>query len=210
MKGLETGKDKVKKICEVLRKETLEPAKLQAEEIIQEALLKAEEMLLEAQEKIEKMKDAATKNIEREKNVFHSSLNQACKQALESLRQNIEEKLLSQELARLLAKHTQDPKVLAELISVVVKAVEKEGIDVNLSAYIPSAVSARSVNELLASSVLQQLKEKSVLLGTMTGGIELKLHKNNITIDLTDQALKELVANYIRKDFRELVFGSKF
>ena len=40
MKGFETGKDKVKKICDVLKKETLEPAKEEAERIIAAAKLR--------------------------------------------------------------------------------------------------------------------------------------------------------------------------
>ena len=61
---------------------------------------------------------------------------------------------------------------------------------------------------LLAHEILERLHEKSVLVGPLTGGIEVKLLKENITIDMSDAALKELVANYIRKDFRELIFGS--
>ena len=45
MKGIDAGKDKVKKICDVLRKETLEPARKEAEEIIQQAEAKAAEIL---------------------------------------------------------------------------------------------------------------------------------------------------------------------
>ena len=37
MKGLETGKDKIQKICDALRKETLEPAKQEAREIVEKA-----------------------------------------------------------------------------------------------------------------------------------------------------------------------------
>ena len=208
MKGTETGKDKVKKICDILRRETLEPAKNEAEEIIRSAKERAEEIVASARKEVEKLMEEARRDIERQRNVFQSSLGQACKQAMESLRQNIEEKLFNQELGRLISKQTQDPKVLAQLIGAVVKGVEKEGIEAVLSVYVPAAVPARSVNTLLAHEILDKLKEKSVLVGPLTGGIEVKLHKENITIDISDAALKELVANYIRKDFREMIFGA--
>lgn len=208
MKGLETGKDKVKKICEALRKETLEPAKEEAEQIIERARMQAEEMLAEAAKSIEAMHKDAKSDIQREKNVFQSSLNQACKQALESLKQSIEEKLFNQELGHLLAHHTQDPAVLTQLINAVVKALEKEGTDADISVYIPAAVPARAVNQLLAQEVLQKLKEKSVLLSPIGGGIQVKVHQGNLTIDMSASALKELVANYIRKDFREILFSA--
>lgn len=208
MKGIDTGKDKVKKICEILRRETLDPAIGEAEQIIHSAKEQAENIIESARKEAARMIEQARVEIERQKNVFESSLSQACKQSIEALKQSIEEKLLDRELASLLTKHTQDPKVLANLISAAVKAIEKEGIDALLSVYVPAAVPARSVNLLLGQELLDRLKEKSVLIGPMTGGIQIKLHKENITVDITDAALKELVAGYIRKDFRAMIFGS--
>ncbi|MBS0620776.1 MAG: V-type ATP synthase subunit E [Verrucomicrobia bacterium] len=206
MMAAESGKDKVKKICDILRRETLEPAKQEAEAIVHSAHEKAGEIVSSARKEAEAILKAADEEILRQKNIFQSSLGQACSQALEVLREQIEEKLLHRNLMQLITKQTQDPKVLAELIEAVVKGIEKEGVDANLSVLIPASVPARAVNVLLAQEVLSHLKEKSVILGRMSGGIEVKLVGENITIDITDAALKELVANYIRKDFRELLF----
>jgi V/A-type H+/Na+-transporting ATPase subunit E len=208
MKGIEPGKDKVKKICDILRRETLEPAEIEAEQITASAKEQAEQIVAAAHKDAEKLQQEARQEIERQRNVFQSSLSQACKQAMEALKQSIEEKLFNQELSRLMSKHTQDPKVLAQLVTAVVHGIEKEGIEADLSVYISAAVPARSVNMLLAHEIIEKLKEKSVLIGSLTGGIEIKLHEENITVDISDVALKELVANYIRKDFRELIFSS--
>ncbi len=207
MKGIETGRDKVKKICDVLRNETLVPAMEEAEKIIALAKIQAEELLAATYVQVEKIKVEARKEIEKEKNIFQSSLNQSCKLALESLKQNIESKLFDQELAQLITKQTQDPHVLAELITALVKGIEKEGLDVSLSAYIPASVSPRSVNHLLAQTIIEKLREKSVLISNATGGVTLSLHQDRVTIDLSDKALKDLVAQYIRKDFRAMIFG---
>lgn len=208
MKGIESGKDKVKKICDILRRETMEPAEAEAGQILRAAKEQAEQIISAAQKEAENIQLEARQDIERQKNVFQSSLNQACKQALDALKQSIEEKLFNQELGRMLTKHTQDPQVLANLIAAVVKAIDKGGLEADLSAYIPAAVPARAVNALLAKEVIEKLREKSVLVGPLTGGIEVKMHKDNITLDITDRALKELLASYIRKDFRELVFNA--
>ena len=208
MQGTETGRDKVKKICDVLRKETLEPAMQQAEEMIASAKKRAEEIVLLGEKEAFRIKQEALQEIEKEKNVFQASLGQACKQALSKLKQDIEENLLDKQLFALATKKMQDPHVLSELITAVVKAIEKEGINSSLTAYVPAHVPARAVNELLAQSIVQRLKEKGVLIGLHTGGIELALHENKVTIDLTDKALKEFVSGYVRKDFREIVFGS--
>lgn len=208
MKGMEIGKDKVKKICDVLRRETLEPAKQEAEEMIRMAKEQAEELIAAARKEVEKMNEEARQEIEHQKNIFQSSLSQACKQAIAALKQSIEEKLFNRELTRLVTEQTQDPHVLAKMIAAVVQAIEREGVETDLSVYIPAAVSARAVNTLLLHEILEKLKEKSVLVGPLTGGIEVKLHKENMTVDISDIALRELVANYIRKDFREMIFGN--
>jgi V/A-type H+/Na+-transporting ATPase subunit E len=207
MKGLETGKDKVKKICDLLKRETLEPAQIEAQDILEAAKLRSEEIIAEAHRKAEEMHQAAHQEIQQQRTVFQASLAQACRQTLDSLKEKIEQKLFNPELVSLLSKPLQDPKVIARLIEVIVTAIEKEGTHSNLSASISSAVSAREVNTILAAKILEKLKEKSVLLTSIGGGVEVKIVDQNMTIDLSDTAFKELVANYIRKDFRDLIFN---
>lgn len=208
MKGIDTGKDKVKKICDVLKRETLEPAKKEAEEIIQAAQVKAQQIIQDAKKEVEKNRLESRQEIEKERNVFQSSLNQACKQALEVLKQNIENKLFDPELSQLLHKPLQEPQVVADLIKAVIGALEKEGINADLSALIPRSVSAQTINQLLTQNILQRLKANSVEVGPLQGGIAVKIDKDHVTIDVTEATLKELVSNYIRKDFRETLFRS--
>jgi V/A-type H+-transporting ATPase subunit E len=206
MKGLETGKDKVKKICDVLKRETLEPAKHEADEIVAAARRSSDEILADAHKEAKKMVDDAFLEIEKQKAIFQASLAQACRQTLEALKEKIEHKLFDPELSKLVTKPMQDPKLMAQLINAIIHALEKEGTKSDLSVVISSAISAKTINELLASETLQRLKEKGVLISSIGGGIEVKLLNNNITIDLSDEAIRELVGNYIRKDFREYLF----
>lgn len=209
MKGLESGKDKVKKICEVLKKETIEPALREAEDIVKKAQVDAEKIIQEATDRAAAILADAKKDIEKERNVFQSSLNQACKQSLELLRQDIEENLLNKELARFVDKQASDPKAIADIIAAVVKAIEKEGIEADMSAYVSSSIPASSINRLLASNIIERLKDKGVLLTNIQGGVCVKLHNQNIIIDISDAALRDLVSRYIRKDFREMLFKAK-
>lgn len=208
MKGIDTGKDKVKKICDVLKRETLEPAKKEAEQIIQEAHDKSRQIVQSAKEEAAKLIEASKKEIEKDRNVFQSSLNQACKQSLELLKQKIEGQFFHPELGEVLQKPLKDPNVVAELIKAVVQALEKEGIDADLNAIVPRTVSAQAVNQLLLKNILDKLKAKTVELGAIQGGVFVKAEKDNISIDVTESALKELVSDYIRKDFRETLFRS--
>ena len=208
MKGIDTGKDKVKKICDVLKRETLEPAKKEAEGIVNQAELQSKQIIQEAKKEAERMLLDSRKEVEKERNIFQSSLHQACKQALEVLKQDIEDKLFNPELSQLLHQPLQEPQAVADLIKAVIHALEKEGIDADLSVLIPRAVPAESINRLLTQNILQKLTANSVKLGSMQGGIAVKIENSHITIDVTESALKELVSDYIRKDFRETLFRS--
>lgn len=206
---LETGKDKIKKICEVLRKETLEPALQEAESIIQEARARADQILEDARKAASDILSKTEKEITKKQEIFQASLAHGARQTIDFLKQEIEQRLFHPGLYSLIVKSTSSPEILSNLIRVIIKSIEVEGIKTDISAVIPSTIEARKVNELLGKEVLEKLREKSVLLGPMKGGIEIKLHKENISIDLTDEALIELLKKFIRKDFHQFFFTTK-
>lgn len=208
MQGTESGKDKMQRICEVLRKETLEPAMQEAEGVVHRALEEAEKILQDAKQSADAFLAEAKAKLEHEKAIYQAALSQASKQAVQSLKQQVEEKLFNRGLTEMLSKPLQNPKVLADLITAVIKAIEKDGKDADLSVFIPASIPAKDVNALLAKEILEKLKEKSVLLAPIGGGVEIKLRKENITLDLSDSSLNELLASYIRKDFRETFFSA--
>jgi V/A-type H+-transporting ATPase subunit E len=207
MKGLETGKDKIQKICDVLRKETLEPAKQEAREIVENAHLEASEVLQEAKKKAEELIQKAEKEIEEKKKVFESSLLLSCRQGIEKLKQKIEEELFNRELTHLVEKEMKDPKTVAHILNAFIKTMEEKGIDDELSAVIPKSISPRSINALLVGQVLDRLKGEKIAVGEFAGGVQIRLKERKITIDISDSVVRELIAQYIRRDFRELVFG---
>jgi V/A-type H+-transporting ATPase subunit E len=207
MRSLEKGQDKIQKICDKLRRETLEPAETEAQRIVEEARKKAESIKAEAELLAEQLVKQARGQIEQERNVFHSALQQAAKQTLEGLRQEIEHNLFHHELQNILEKQLADPKIVAELVNGIVKAIEKEGLTTDLSAVIPQLISSADVNALLLENVRRRLKGKPLELGHFMGGAQIKLIGKKMTIDLSDQAIKELLAHYIRKDFRKLIFS---
>jgi V/A-type H+-transporting ATPase subunit E len=159
MKKSEKGHDKVSQICHVLRKEAIEPAEREAAEIIAKAKADAEEIIKEAAIQAERYISEARLKIEQERNVFQSALSQASKQALESLRQNIQYKLFNDELRNVIDKYTADPKLVAQLINAICMAIEKEGIGANIQAFIPKHVSSAAVNALLVDSVIKKLQD---------------------------------------------------
>ena len=207
MKGLETGKDKIQKICDVLKKETLEPAKQEAREIIENAHLQASDVVAAAKKEAAERISTAEKEIEEKRKVFQSSLNLACRQGIELLKQKIEQELFNKELAEAVAKETSDPKVISNLLISFMKAMEERGIEEDFAAIIPKQIAPRAINALLTSHILERLKGHSVSIGEFSGGVQIRLSGRQITIDVSDQVVRELIAQYIRRDFRDMIFN---
>ncbi|MFN0065610.1 MAG: V-type ATP synthase subunit E [Chlamydiales bacterium] len=206
MNQLESSKDKIKKICDVLKNETLDPARLEAQDILKRADDKSHEIVRAAETKAKELIAAAKNKMEEERKVFEASLVAASRQSMESLRQSIEEKLFESELVAWIEKETVDPKLGADLIKALVSAIEKEGTSADFSAYISKSISKDKVNAALGSQILEKLKEKEVVVADFVGGVQVKLHNRRLTLDISEEALRELLSRYLRKDFRNLLF----
>lgn len=208
MKSVDTGKEKVKKICEVLRKETLDPAKKEGDQIVAKARADAKKIIEDAKGEASKVHAEAKKRIEEERNVFQASINLAAKKSIDTLKQDIEKKLFNPELAQLVAEKVKDPKVIAGLIGAIVSGIEKEGIGGDLRAIVSSAVGVDAINKELTKGIIEKLKSKSVEIGEIKGGAQVKVVGQNLTIDMSDQALQTLLASFVRDDFRSVIFAA--
>lgn len=206
MKKFKTGQEKIQEICDVLRRDTLDPAQKEAETIVEEAKHRAEEIVKQAQQHAEGLLNEARRNIEQERNVFNSSLAQAGRQGIETLRQAIEQKLFNEELHDQISKHTADPKVIANLINAIVKSIDKDGIQADLTAIIPAAVPSKEIIPLLGAGILDKLKNNSLALEDFDGGVKVRLEGKKLVLDISNQEIEDLLQRYLRKDFRKLIF----
>ncbi len=204
MKTLEQGPDKIQKICEVLKQESVEPAKREAENILAEAKARASEIVKNAEMEAKKLHEETRRAIEQERSVFQSTLKQASKLSVETLKQDIENKIFNHELYDLLQKNTKDPAVITKLIQTIIGAIEKDGLSTDLTALVPKSVTPKEINALLGDQFLQKLKEKSVAIGDFAGGAAVKLNDKKVTFVITDEALMELFAGYAPA-FRKLI-----
>jgi len=207
MKSVDTGKEKVKKICEVLRKETIDPAKKEGDQIIAKAKHSAEGIVADAKKEAARLLDEARSKIEEERNVFKASINLACKKSIDMLKQSVEEKLFNPQLAEFCKAATNDSKVAADLISVIIKSIEKEGVDGDLKAVVSKDVDLDAVNKAILKGAIEKLKSKSVEVGSIEGGVQVKIVDQNLTIDMSDESLKNLLASFVRDDFRSVIFS---
>ncbi|MEI6242411.1 MAG: V-type ATP synthase subunit E [Chlamydiota bacterium] len=206
MKNEEIAKDKMQKICDILKKETLDPARQQSREIVENAEMQAREIIENAKKEAENFQALAEEErVKKEKN-FTASLALACRETVEELRQQIEQKLFQENLFDEVEKASSSKEVIARLVMALIRAVEEKGIDADLSAYIAKTAAPSEVAKSLAANFLEKLREKELIVGDFQGGVRVKLHNKQITLDMSDAVLKEMIMRYIHKDFRESIF----
>lgn len=201
-----TGTKKIQEICDLLKKETLEPAKQEAKEILENAKMQAQEIVENAKKEALLLKEKAKKALEQEKAVFDSSLSLAARQSVERLKQDIEENLFNKSLDKVLGQELSRPEIIAKILTAIITAIQKEGTDADVTAYIAKGVDARKVNELIGQDIKETLREKEVRLGSFDGGVQIKLHKEMITIDISEKVVNDLLREYLVEDFRVFFF----
>jgi V/A-type H+/Na+-transporting ATPase subunit E len=206
-KTLDTGQDKIEKIADLLRRQTLEPAEAEAQHLIDVARADADQIRREASQEAEETLMAARSEIERERRVFLASLTQASKQALELLRQYILREFFSQQLDLEVAAGTAQPQLIARLLDAIVQAIQTEGLRTEVSALIPKTVTPAQIIALLAQATLARLGPDGVQIGDFAGGAQVRLRDRQLVLDISDEALRELLKRFVRKDFRKALFG---
>lgn len=202
----ETGKDKIQEICAHIRKEALELGKQQATEVTENAVLRAAEIVREATEEAEKIKKEALAEVKKKKHDCETALQSSCRQAIEMLKQKVEEELFTKGLADLISKEMVDKDLIKKIVESFMRSLEEHGIEEDFEVEIPKSIKPRDINTLLASQIIDRLKGGSVQVGEIDSGVQLRMEGRKILIDVSDKVLLDLVAAYIRRDFRDLVF----
>lgn len=206
MKTLEKGQDKIKRIADELRHQTLEPAQKKAQETIENAQREAEEIIQNARTQADKLIASAKQTNEHERKVFLSAERQSFKQAFELLKQQVETKLFNEQLSVELEKAAGNPQVVAQLINAIVESIQKEGISSDISVSIPKKVDAKAVSLEIAKGVMERLKDGPIDMGNFAAGVQVKLKNRGMTLDITDKTLKEIVGRFVPPTFHNIIF----
>lgn len=206
MEALENGKHKLSEICDLIKKDTIEPAQREAASIIDAAHKEAERIISKAKVDAESIKQEADQKIHQEKVLFENSMDVASKQTFSKLRQEIENTLFSKELSSLVTQIAHDEKKVAQLVNVIVEVIEREGLNGDITLGLSKTIRAEELSKYLAKDLLAKLEKNEVPIETISGGAIVKIKDKNLSVDVSDQALKELMGSYLRSSFREVLF----
>lgn len=202
-----SGDERLAAICQKIRNETLEPAKQDAEIIRINAERQAVKIKEEARQQADKLLHEARKAIAEEKTAFEATLQQTCRQTIDLLRQQVERSLFKPALDEWLSREFSSEEKTAQLIDVLIEFLKKEGFEGDLSAWIGSHLSKEKVVQSLAQASLNTLPKEGLQISDQAYGVLLKIVNKHLTLEVTPEAIKELMANFIRSEFRRFLFN---
>jgi V/A-type H+/Na+-transporting ATPase subunit E len=203
---LERAEERIQTICEKIRSEVIEPAQQEAARILTKAQEQAasivEKARLEASQTIEMMKS----RLEEEKRIFDTSVQQGAKQAVDLLKQKIETSLFNPALEQWIIAELDGAKEHGKLLQACIEALDKEGINADLSIKIPKTFTPEEITAEVSKNIAERLKKSDIEVVDMKSGIIISLKGKYLTIDISKETLQELLAMFIRKDFRKNFF----
>lgn len=208
MSHLEENQDKIQKICSLLEKETLDPAKQEAKAIIDNAYKQAEDIVQKSHQKAQSIIEAAEKRIAKSEKASLSNVKQSSEQVIASLKQEIQQNLFNPEIKQWIETHLGNDDFSASVGKQLLSFIEKEGADADLTLIIGSQADQQKMIAAIGQDLLNRLKKSSVEVGDFKGGVQIRLNETNLVVDLSDEALFELLERFLRKEVRDVLFTS--
>lgn len=204
MKHLDTGSEKIKKICDAIRHETLEPAKQQAKAIVEQASDQAAVIIQDARVQADAILEAAKKQHDKEKQIFEASMVHSAKLFKEKLKQDIETAFLASSFDKIAAQIFNDSKLTAQVVTAIVDGWNKQSSGGDLTLLISNGINKDEFVKALSADVKAKMQKIESLTGIT--GIVLKSHGDNLRIEISEKQLAEALMNSLRQDFRKFFY----
>lgn len=206
MACLNNANDKIQLICEQIKNDALEHAKNEARLIVEKAIDEAQAIKAQSLKEIEEEKLRALALIEKEKQISQNSIHLAIKQSIDKLKHDIVN-LLDDTFSSVVETEVSKTDVIVKLIDSVCEALIKEGIYSPVHLTIGNKIKASELAYKLSDELKKKLANGPITIGAFSGGAEIKLQDKNLTIDVSDKAVKELFSTFLKRpDFRSLIF----
>jgi V/A-type H+/Na+-transporting ATPase subunit E len=204
MKHLDSGSEKIKKICDAIRHETLEPAKQQAKAIVEQASDQAANIIQEARNQAESIMEASKLQYEKEKQIFEASMIHSSKLFKEKLKQEIEQHFLVPSLDKIASNIFNDAKMTAQVVSAIVEGWKKQSASSDLVAIVSSGINKEEFAKALTSEVRSRMMD--IKSQDSISGVILKSQGENLRIEISQNQLAEALMNALRQDFRKFFY----
>ena len=202
-----TSDERLAAICQMIRNETLDPALKEAEHIKQIAEREAARIRTEAKQQAEKLLHDARQQLQEEKEAFEASLHQSAQQLLGVLKEQIERELFNPGIDHYLSNECTDSVQVGTILRLVLDELLKEGIKGDLGIYIGKNLNKEEVVKHLLKESLHKLSSGELQIGHFSSGVVIKIQDHHLAIEITPEAIKEILIPFLRPDFRRFLFS---
>jgi V/A-type H+/Na+-transporting ATPase subunit E len=201
-----TGDERLAAICQMLRKETLEPAQEEAEGLRLRAEREALKIHDEAKHKADQLLHDTLKHLTDERKAFEAALEQAAHQAVELVKEKVERALFNPALDELIGKDLKDERKVARLIDIVIEKIQEEGIGGDIQVFLGKQLSKDELNRSLCQLSLQKIGKDGLKIGDQKLGVILRVIDKRLSVEITSESVREMMTNFMRPDFRKFLF----
>lgn len=209
----------VDKLISRLREDGVKAGQEESTRLVREAESKAARIIADARKEADELRASAREQINALEMSAQGALRLAARDATLALRNQVRESFETY-LRRLVVESLEDPEFVRSLILVLAgEAVDKHIRDKEAHIYISKAVLEGQTNpetrqragqfiKSLASGLLRQ-GITLVPSDRIAGGAKVRLVHEQLEIDLSDQAITELLIRHIAPRFREIMSGGE-
>lgn len=221
MKDTEEINSGVQQLIDKLKHQGVVAGEKQAEQIIKDAQKKASDILTKAELEADKLLSDTRGKLESERKSSHEAIKTAFRDTELALRSKLRE-AFSTHLGRLVSLELEDKAFIKQLVLAIAGAKAAEAQAGNIEILVPAKACETDKEEALLSPEGKQKLQHLVLGITndmlrngielkpsadLKGGIKVRLVGKDLEIDLTDEALTNLLLKYLLPRYREIVSG---
>jgi V/A-type H+-transporting ATPase subunit E len=199
--------DELQALLERIQSEGLKKADGEREEILAAARRDAEALLAEAKSQAKQITDQATRDAALTENKGKEALQQAARDTMLSLREQLQKCLKT--VVGACAREGLTPEAMSTLIVELAQAYLKSD---NASASLEVLLNPAQLEQLqagLMSRLGEQLRSQAELkpVAEIEGGFRLSFSGEDVNYDFTDEALAETLCEFLNPKLAELVRG---
>jgi len=221
-KPIEPATTGVQALIDRLRAEGVEAGRQEADRLVEDARLRASEIVAEARREAERERERARADADAEKRAAREALELAARDALIALKERLTA-AFSDQLGRMVARALAEPATLEQLVLEVGGRV-RPSADRPATVMLPDAAvgvdelrrtggreteTDRALDGLVARIGAERLREGVSLArgGPGRPGLVVRLDGEDVEIDLTDEAVAEILRAHLLPRFRALLDG---
>jgi hypothetical protein len=201
--AIESSDKKVKEICDLLYKETILPAKEESEQRIEDAKRHAAAIIAAAKEEAKVLLEENQKNIQALRKIHEAAEQLAITRAIEVLKAGVMN-LFHKDLLASFKSTLSEKEVCKNILEVLLEAIKRDGIKSDLRLEVSSRVDFDQLVSSMVGSFVVKLEKGDI---PIQSGVALTLKDKKITLKVTEETIKELLASNLPLILKSKVFS---